>query len=174
MATLEDKDMLLARIYSLQDSGMTWDAAAQSVYTKYAEPVVDAASYCRYMNVGRTISRDDEPNSDFLVSLHYTATGLLSVDNDPENSRVAWGDDIVLESLASVYERDIFVVLVGSGKMFFLPHRPRFPSKTKVGLPPWFLLMRLTGSDRGGDHYEPMVCNRLRGEASSALGSIGE
>lgn len=173
VATLEDKDMLLARIFSLQDRGMSWDTAAQSVYSKYAQPVVNAETYCRYIRVGNPQHGSDENNSDFLIGLNYSASGLVSVDNDPEGNRVAWGDDIVLESLASVYKRDIFVVLVGGGKMFFLPHRPRHSSKT-TGLAPWFLLMRATGTDRGGDHYEPMICHRLRGDPSPSIDSIGE
>ncbi|CAH0480169.1 unnamed protein product [Peronospora belbahrii] len=114
-------------------------------------------------------------------AVYTDSRGLISVDDDPDNSRVAWGDDFVLEALATAYQRDIFVVLVGCGKMFFLPHRPR----GEVGLEqstichskghaPWFLLMRLTGSDRGGDHYEPMLCERLRGDGSPEFGSIGD
>ena len=175
VASSDDRDILLARIFSLVDRGMTWDDAAQSIYSQYADPVVNAKTYCRYMAVGNTSSGK---NIDFLISLNFTSSGLLSVDNDSNNTQVAWGDDIVLESLASEYQRDIFVVLVGSGRMFFLPHRPNEmmtkDGNKKIGLPPWFLLMRSTGSDRGGDHYEPMICNRLRGDASPSLGSIGE
>ena len=66
--------------------------------------------------------------------------------------------------------------------MFFLPHRPRslnekmkaIMSHRSKGCSPWFLLMRLTGVDRGGDHYEPMFCERLRGDGNSELGTIGE
>jgi hypothetical protein len=34
--------------------------------------------------------------------------------------------------------------------------------------------MRLTGVDRGGDHYEPMFCERLRGDGSTEFGTIGD
>ncbi|CAI5741564.1 unnamed protein product [Hyaloperonospora brassicae] len=175
VARRSDKKMLLDKCADLQTRGYSWGKAAEAVYTSYAQPIVDAHSYCDYMTVGRG------ENTHFLVGLNYTDRGLISVDNDPDSSRVAWGDDFVLEALATAYQRDIFVVLVGCGKMFFLPHRPR----GEVGLQqstichskghaPWFLLMRLTGSDRGGDHYEPMLCERLRGDGSPEFGSIGD
>ncbi|RQM09768.1 hypothetical protein DD237_004215 [Peronospora effusa] len=175
VARRSDKKMLLDKCAELQKKGYSWGIAAEAVYTEYAQPVLDAHSYCDYMTVGRG------ENTHFLIGLNYSSRGLISVDNDPDNSRVAWGDDFVLEALATAYQRDIFVVLVGCGKMFFLPHRPR----GEVGLEqstichskghaPWFLLMRLTGSDRGGDHYEPMLCERLRGDGSPEFGSIGD
>lgn len=187
-----DKDLLYAKCVALHDRGYAWGQAAETVYAQFAQPVVDAASYCAYMEVG---SGGD--NTHFLVGLNYSRAGLVSVDSDPENTRVAWGDDIVLEALATAYQRDIFVVLVGCGKMFFLPHRPRPQSSSSShgaesaggepgddaggrsrasskGHAPWFLLMRLTGSDRGGDHYEPMLCERLRGDGSSEFGCIGD
>ncbi|GMF28471.1 unnamed protein product [Phytophthora lilii] len=175
VARRKDKKMLLDKCAELQKRGYSWGKAAEAVYTEFAQPIVDAHSYCDYMTVGRG------ENTHFLIGLNYSSRGLISVDNDPDNSRVAWGDDFVLEALATAYQRDIFVVLVGCGKMFFLPHRPR----GEVGLEqstichskghaPWFLLMRLTGSDRGGDHYEPMLCERLRGDGSPEFGSIGD
>lgn len=173
VAAVDDRDILLARIYSMQDKGMSWDAAAQEIYAKHADPVVDAKSYCRYMNVGHT-NASEAANVDFLVSLHFSAQGLMSVDNDPDDTRVAWGDDIVLESIASLYKRDIFVVLAGCGKMFFLPHRPRRLKDIGELKQPWFLLMRLNGSDRGGDHYEPMISTSMPDRFTSQLGSIGE
>ncbi|TDH66041.1 hypothetical protein CCR75_004886 [Bremia lactucae] len=175
IALRSDKQMLLNKCAELQKLGYSWGKAAEAVYMDYAQPIVDAHSYCDYMKVGRGA------NTHFLVGLNYSSRGLISVDNDPDNSRVAWGDDFVLEALATAYQRDVFVVLVGCGKMFFLPHRPR----GEVGLDqstichskghaPWFLLMRLIGSDRGGDHYEPMLCERLRGDGSPEFGSIGD
>ncbi|KAE9344801.1 hypothetical protein PR003_g8265 [Phytophthora rubi] len=175
VARRSDKKMLLDKCAELQKRGYSWGKAAEAVYTDFAQPIVDAHSYCDYMRVGRG------ENTHFLIGLNYSSRGLISVDNDPDNSRVAWGDDFVLEALATAYQRDIFVVLVGCGKMFFLPHRPR----GEVGLEqstichskghaPWFLLMRLTGSDRGGDHYEPMLCERLRGDGSPEFGAIGD
>lgn len=175
VARRSDKKMLLDKCAALQKQGYSWGKAAEAVYTQFATPIIDAHSYCDYMTVGRG------ENTHFLIGLNYSSRGLISVDNDPDNSRVAWGDDFVLEALATAYQRDIFVVLVGCGKMFFLPHRPR----DEVGLDqstichskghaPWFLLMRLTGSDRGGDHYEPMLCERLRGDGSPEFGAIGD
>lgn len=175
VARRSDKKRLADKCAEFQKCGLSWGAAAEAVYTEYAQPILDAHSYCDYMMVGRG------DNTHFLIGLNYSSNGLISVDTDPDNSRVAWGDDFVLEALATAYQRDVFVVLVGCGKMFFLPHRPR----GEVGLDqstmchskghaPWFLLMRLTGSDRGGDHYEPMLCERLRGDGSAEFGSIGE
>ncbi|KAG3075146.1 hypothetical protein PC121_g8139 [Phytophthora cactorum] len=119
VARRSDKKMLLDKCAELQKRGYSWGKAAEAVYTEYAQPIVDAHSYCDYMTVGRG------ENMHFLIGLNYSSRGLISVDNDPDNSRVAWGDDFVLEALATAYQRDVFVVLVGCGKMFFLPHRPR-------------------------------------------------
>lgn len=175
VARRSDKDMLLAKCYELQERGYSWGKAAERVYSMYAQPVSNAQAYCDYMQVG------NGENTHFLIGLNYCQSGLISVDNDPENTRVAWGDDIVLEALATAYQRDIFVVLVGCGMVFFLPHRPRESGNAEPGAQarskghaPWFLLMRLTGSDRGGDHYEPMLCERLRGDGSTEFGCIGD
>ncbi|KAH7468472.1 uncharacterized protein KRP23_10852 [Phytophthora ramorum] len=158
VARRSDKKMLLDKCAELQRRGYSWGKAAEAVYTEYAQPIVNAHSYCDYMK--------PRPH------LGGQRSGQLAC---------GVGDDFVLEALATAYQRDIFVVLVGCGKMFFLPHRPR----GEVGLEqstichskghaPWFLLMRLTGSDRGGDHYEPMLCERLRGDGSPEFGSIGD
>jgi len=171
---------LVAKIYELiERENRTWDSAAEKVYSENALPVNNTENFCKYMMVGNP-GKNEAPNSHFLVTFNFSAHGLVSIDNDENNNRVAWGDDIVLEALATVYQRDVFVVLVGAGQMFFLPHRPRKLSQEneksgcEVRLPPWFLLMRLTGSGRGGDHYEPMVCRPQCGTAAEILGSIGE
>lgn len=180
VALRSEKDLLVAKIFQLQDRGYSWERAAEIVYSEYTQPVVNAETYCKYMTVG-----NGGKNTHFLVSLSYSQNGLVSIDNDPENRRVAWGDDIVLESLATAYQRDIFVVLVGCGQIFFLPHRPRAiadeqdsenesASALSKGYAPWFLLMRATGVDRGGDHYEPMYCERLRGDGHEDFGVIGD
>ncbi|KAG3012710.1 hypothetical protein PC119_g12802 [Phytophthora cactorum] len=108
VARRSDKKMLLDKCAELQKRGYSWGKAAEAVYTEYAQPIVDAHSYCDYMTVGRG------ENMHFLIGLNYSSRGLISVDNDPDNSRVAWGDDFVLEALATAYQRDVFVVLVGS------------------------------------------------------------
>ncbi|DAZ92562.1 TPA: hypothetical protein N0F65_012792 [Lagenidium giganteum] len=176
VALRKDKNLLLAKCVELQERGYSWSKAAEMVYSQYAQPVVNAEAYCDYMAVG------NGDNTHFLIALNYSQRGLMSVDNDADNSRVAWGDDIVLEALATAYQREIFVVLVGCGKMFFLPHSPRplsgdvkesLQGRSK-GHAPWFILMRNTGADRGGDHYEPMLCERLRGDGSSEFGNIGD
>lgn len=175
VARKADKDWLFAKCVEYQEQGYSRMKAAELVYSTFAQPVVNAAAYCDYMAVG------DGENTHTLIALNYSRSGLVSIDADPEGRRVAWGDDLALEALATAYQRDIFVVLVGCGKMFFLPHRPRSSgSSDDVGLArskghsPWFLLMRLTGSDRGGDHYEPMLCERLRGDGSTEFGTIGD
>jgi hypothetical protein len=185
VALRSEKDWLVARIFELQDRGYTWNKAAEMVYSEHAQPVLNAETYCKYMCVGS----DFDSNTHFLICMNYSRHGLISIDNDPDGRRVAWGDDIVLESLATAYQRDVFVVLVGGGQMFFLPHRPRplpnaaaslsmsssqTANATGKGLSPWFLLMRMTGGDRGGDHYEPMHCVRLRGDGYEEFGTIGD
>lgn len=177
VALRKDKATLKAKCYELQRQGYSWCRAAETVYSQYAQPVVNAQAYCEYMAVG------NGDNTHFLIGLNYSQRGLVSVDDDPDNCRVAWGDDIVLEALATAYQRDIFVVLIGCGKMFFLPHRPH-PTTSSPGVPeplcrskgnaPWFLLMRSTGAERGGDHYEPMFAERLRGDGSEEFGNIGD
>ncbi|KAF0711774.1 Aste57867_5032 [Aphanomyces stellatus] len=182
VALKSEKDWLVARIFELQDRGYSWLKAAEMVYAEHAQPVLNAETYCKYMCVGS----DFDSNTHFLVSMMYSRHGLVGIDNDPDGRRVAWGDDFTLEALATAYQRDIFVVLVGGGQMFFLPHRPhktpsslgqslslskKLPTK---GLSPWFLLMRMTGGDRGGDHYEPMYCQRLRSDGYEEFGSIGD
>ncbi|OQS07746.1 hypothetical protein THRCLA_00255 [Thraustotheca clavata] len=183
VALRSEKDSLIARIYQLQDRGYSWNKAAEMVYSEYAQPVLNVETYCKYMCVGS----DFDSNTHFLICMTYSRHGLVSIDNDPDNRRVAWGDDIVLESLATAFQRDIFVVLVGMGQMFFLPHQPHYIEPTLSlsqslqrsceggkGLSPWFLLMRMTGADRGGDHYEPMYCERLRGDGYQEFGTIGD
>ncbi|OQR91715.1 hypothetical protein ACHHYP_20172 [Achlya hypogyna] len=185
VALRSDKDWLVARIYELQDRGYSWNKAAEMVYSEHAQPVLNIETYCKYMCVGS----DFDSNTHFLIAMTYSRHGLVSIDNDPDNRRVAWGDDIVLESLATAYQRDIFVVLVGMGQMFFLPHRPHEVDPAMAlsqsqrhhhgpdggkGLSPWFILMRMTGGDRGGDHYEPMHCTRLRGDGYEEFGTIGD
>ncbi|KAJ0399223.1 hypothetical protein P43SY_001889 [Pythium insidiosum] len=175
IARKSDRDWLLAKCVELQDQGYSRMKAAEAVYSKFARAVVNAEAYCDYMAIGFGENEHD------MIALHYSRSGLVSVDCDPNQTKVAWGDDFALEALATAYQRDIFVVLVGCGKMFFLPHRPQSVpdldettvSRSK-GNAPWFLLMRLTGSDRGGDHYEPMFAERLRGDGSSEFGSIGD
>ena len=84
----------------------------------------------------------------YIISLHYSAEGLFAVDDD--ESRIAWGDEFMLQALASVYHRylfemlcfiicrvlmlcvcsflrEVFVALLGDGHMFFLPHSPKVP-----------------------------------------------
>ncbi|CAK4098561.1 unnamed protein product [Aphanomyces euteiches] len=184
VALRSEKDWLVARIFELQDRGYSWLKAAEMVYSEHAQPVLNAETYCKYMCVGSNF----DSNTHFLISMMYSRNGLVGIDNDPDGRRVAWGDDFTLEALATAYQRDIFVVLVGGGQMFFLPHRPHptpsslgqslsMSTSTKnptKGLSPWFLLMRMTGGDRGGDHYEPMYCQRLRSDGYEEFGSIGD
>ncbi|KDO33342.1 hypothetical protein SPRG_02149 [Saprolegnia parasitica CBS 223.65] len=171
VAPRADKDWFVARIYELQDRGYSWTKAAEMVYSEHAQPVLNVETYCKYMCVGS----DFDANEHFLICMTYSRHGLVSIDNDPDNRR----------SLATAFQRDIFVVLVGMGQMFFLPHRPHEldPSLSlsqsqrhtgEKGLSPWFILMRMTGGDRGGDHYEPMHCQRLRGDGYEQFGTIGD
>lgn len=203
VAKSRDRDWLFAQVVAHHEAQphLSFDQAAEDVVSKVATPVTTAQAYCRYIRVGhddsdsstsssRPTPPHDDDDTDFLITCHYRAPGVLvSVDQDPEGSRVSWGDDLVLESLARAFERDIFVVLVGAERIFFLPHRDlgtgssgEKESQAKKLNEPWFLFMKVTGNDsRGGDHYEPMLCThsicgsfKVESTDSNALGSIGE
>ncbi|KAJ8517685.1 hypothetical protein ON010_g18292 [Phytophthora cinnamomi] len=49
VARRSDKKMLLDKCAELQKRGYSWGKAAEVVYTEFAQPIVDAHSYCDYM-----------------------------------------------------------------------------------------------------------------------------
>ncbi|KAG0480681.1 hypothetical protein HPP92_011539 [Vanilla planifolia] len=78
----------------------------------------------------------------------------------------AFGDDIAIESLATEFKREIYVVQShGSDAMvdddnsvFFLPHRPW----GEICELPLFLFMKGTGwCGAGADHYEPLLASPM-------------
>lgn len=138
------------------------DAEAYHRLLQVGECVDNARAYAKYMNVGRF------PSGHIIVPVTFNCNGLLSV--DVVDDRMAWGDDIVLNVLASAYGREIFVVLTGADQVFFLGHSPTRES-TEIN-DPIFILMRAGGTIRGGDHYEPMTAEIGTNKVSS-LGSIG-
>ena len=52
-------------------------------------------------------SPDDEYD---IITLQYTADGLLTVDENRQGRNAAFGDDIAIECLANEFKREIFVV----------------------------------------------------------------
>ncbi|GBG85695.1 hypothetical protein CBR_g40425 [Chara braunii] len=162
LAKKSEREEMDEAIEELVSVGMTRDRAAESVYKERCLCVNEGYSWVKYMSVsGQPTDEHD------IITLQYTEEGLLSVDENRRGRAAAFGDDIAIESLATEYEREIFVVQAhGSDAMmeeaclFFLPHRPR-RVKGKFRQPV-FLLMKGTGwCGGGGDHYEPLIA-RLR------------
>lgn len=157
LARKSDREALDAAIHELVEAGMTRDAAAETVYKERCIAVNDGPSWAKYMSVGG--NADDEHD---IITLQYTEDGLLTVDENREGRAAAFGDDIAIESLATEFEREIFVVQAhGTDAMvdedncvFFLPHCPR----GDIQHSPAFLFMKGTGwCGAGADHYEPLI-----------------
>lgn len=134
----------VVRLFIVQEIPFFREIAAETVYKEQCEWVKDGISWGKYMSIsGRT-----EDDYDLIV-LHYTEEGLIFVEENRDGTRAAFGDDIVLETLASQFSRDIFVVQAhGSDAMispdssvFFLPHKPKGGAKFL----PLFLFMKGTG-----------------------------
>ncbi|XP_042503833.1 uncharacterized protein LOC122080985 isoform X2 [Macadamia integrifolia] len=147
LAKKEDRVGLDVPINELVDLGMQREIAAESVYKERCIAVDDAPSWAKYMSVSGT------PDDEFdIVTLQYTEEGLLTVDENREGREAAFGDDIAIESLATQFKREIYVVQAhGSDGMvdkencvFFLPHHPR----DQICDPPFFLFMKGTASYR--------------------------
>lgn len=157
LAGKADRQALDASIKELMQVGVSREAAAEAVYKEKCITVRDGASWAKYMSV--TGNSDGEYD---IITLQYTQEGLMSVDENREGRAAAFGDDIAIESLASEFEREIFVLqahgsdaMVGEENcLFFLPHSPR----GQVSSPPVFLFMKGTGwCAAGADHYEPLI-----------------
>ncbi|KAJ4960569.1 hypothetical protein NE237_020479 [Protea cynaroides] len=157
LAKKEDRVGLDVAIMELVDLGMQREMAAESIYKERCIAVDDALSWAKYMSISGT------PDDEFdIITLQYTEEGLLTVDENREGRAAAFGDDIAIESLATEFKREIYVVQAhGSDGMvdeencvFFLPHRPR----GQICEPPFFLFMKGTGwCGAGADHYEPLI-----------------
>jgi hypothetical protein len=89
------------------------EAAAEAVYKEKCIIVRDGASWAKYMSV--TGNSDDEYD---IITLQYTQEGLMTMDENREGRVVAFGDDISIESLASEFEREIFVVCAAISTSF--------------------------------------------------------
>ncbi|XP_077247477.1 uncharacterized protein LOC143887246 [Tasmannia lanceolata] len=157
LALKKDRENLDSLIDDLVQVGLSREAAAESVYKERCVSVENGDIWAKYMSV----TGDTEDEYD-IISLHYTEEGLLTVDENRNGRAAAFGDDIAIETLATEFQREIFVVQVhGSdsrpdeeGTLFFLPHQPR----GQILGPPIFLLMRGTDWCGGGaDHYEPLI-----------------
>ncbi|OMO56263.1 Ovarian tumor, otubain [Corchorus capsularis] len=161
LAKKEDRVALDSAIDVLVQLGMQREMAAESIYKERCIPVNDGWSWAKYMSVSG--SPDDDEYD--IITLQYTEEGLLSVDESREGYHgAAFGDDIAIESLATEFKREIYVVQAhGSDAMvdedncvFFLPHRPR----SEICEPPLFLFMKGTGwCGAGADHYEPLIAH---------------
>ncbi|XP_042499023.1 uncharacterized protein LOC122077219 [Macadamia integrifolia] len=159
LAKKEDRVGLDVAINELVDLGMQREMAAESIYKERCIAVDDALSWAKYMSISG--SPDDEFD---IVTLQYTEEGLLTVDENREGRAAAFGDDIAIESLATEFKREVYVVQAhgsdgmvdGENCVFFLPHCPR----GQICEPPFFLFMKGTGwCGAGADHYEPLVAH---------------
>ncbi|XP_020246174.1 uncharacterized protein LOC109824065 [Asparagus officinalis] len=144
LARKEDRGGLDVAIQELVDLGIQRETAAESIYKERCILVNDGPSWAKYMSISG--SPEDEHD---IITLQYTEEGLLSVDENQCGHAAAFGDDIAIESLASEFKREVYVVQAhGSDAMvdeencvFFLPHRPR----GQICGPPIFLFMKGTG-----------------------------
>ncbi|XP_019052534.1 PREDICTED: uncharacterized protein LOC104592836 isoform X2 [Nelumbo nucifera] len=105
LANKEDRVALDVAINELVDLGLQREMAAESIYKERCIPVDDSLSWTKYMSISG--SADDKYD---IISLQYTEEGLLTVDENREGRAAAFGDDIAIESLATEFKREIYVV----------------------------------------------------------------
>lgn len=157
LASKADRQALDGLIDDLVQVGMQREMAAESIYKERCFPVDSGVNWAKYMSVSGTL--EDEYD---IITLQYTQEGLLTVDENRGGHAAAFGDDIAIESLATEFKREIFVVQAhGADAMieddncvFFLPHHPR----GEISYYPVFLFMKGTGwCGAGADHYEPLI-----------------
>ncbi|XP_039133225.1 LOW QUALITY PROTEIN: uncharacterized protein LOC120270273 [Dioscorea cayenensis subsp. rotundata] len=161
LAKKADRRGLDAAIQELVDLGLQREVAAESIYKERCMVVDDGESWGKYMSISGV--PEDEYD---IITLQYTEEGLLTVDENRDGRAAAFGDDIAIESLATEFKREVYVVQAhGSDAMvdeencvFFLPHRPR----GQICEAPIFLFMKGTGwCGAGGDHYEPLMATPI-------------
>nr|XP_010913004.1 uncharacterized protein LOC105038799 [Elaeis guineensis] len=161
LARKVDREEMDAAIQELVDLGLRREVAAESIYKERCIAVNDGPSWVKYMSISG--SQEDEHD---IITMQYTEEGLLSVDENWDGHAAAFGDDIAIESLATEFKREVYVVQAhGSDAMvdedncvFFLPHRPR----GQICGPPIFLFMKGTGwCGAGADHYEPLIASPI-------------
>lgn len=81
------------------------EVAAESIYKERCIAVNDGPSWAKYMSISG--SQEDEHD---IITLQYTEEGLLSVDENWDGHAAAFGDDIAIESLATEFKREVYVV----------------------------------------------------------------
>ncbi|KAF8408445.1 hypothetical protein HHK36_007598 [Tetracentron sinense] len=106
LAKKEDRDGLDVAINELVELGLQREIAAESIYKERCIAVDDGLNWAKYMSISG--SPDDEYD---IITLQYTEEGLLTVDENREGHAAAFGDDIAIESLATEFEREIYVVI---------------------------------------------------------------
>ncbi|KAI5071451.1 hypothetical protein GOP47_0013702 [Adiantum capillus-veneris] len=157
LAKKVDREAMDTAIEELMHCSMSRENAAEMVYKERCVSIVNGEAWAKYMSIAGDASDEHD-----IITLLYAQEGLISVEENREGRAAAFGDDIAIESLASEYQREIFVVQAhGVDAMvdeehcvFFLSHRPR----GEVLHQPVFLFMKGTGwCGSGADHYEPLI-----------------
>lgn len=157
LAKKVDREAMDTAIEELVQCGVSSDGAAEMVYKERCSSVDNGETWAKYMSIAGDASDEHD-----IITLLYAQDGLISIDENREGRAAAFGDDIAIESLASEYHREIFVVQAhGADAMvdeehcvFFLYHRPR----GEIQHYPVFLFMKGTGwCGSGADHYEPLI-----------------
>jgi hypothetical protein len=85
------------------------ESAAETVYKERCMTVDNGEAWAKYMSIA-----GDASDKHDIITLMYAEDGLISIDDNREGRAAAFGDDIAIESLASEYHREIFVVVCGS------------------------------------------------------------
>ncbi|KAK8969394.1 hypothetical protein KSP40_PGU003936 [Platanthera guangdongensis] len=161
LARKADRQALDSLIQELVALGLQRESAAESIYKERCLTVTDGQSWAKYMSISG--SMEDEYD---IITLQYTEEGLLTVDENRDGRAAAFGDDIAIESLATEFKREIFVVqshgrdamVDDENCVFFFPHRPR----GEIQETPLFLFMKGTGwCGAGADHYEPLLATPI-------------
>lgn len=149
VAAYEDYEEIEEKVRELESLGVETNEAKEMVYSEAAYSVSDATAYAVYMSI-----RGKPMDKYFIVAMTYSAAGLLSVSDSLMTT--AWGDDIILEAVATIFDRNIAVVLIHNTEPIVLNHEPYDPKEAKTQVP-LVLLMASTGNHNGGDHYDPLV-----------------
>lgn len=162
-------------VLQLMELGMDETLAKVHVYQDYAFPVNSVASYVEFMSLrarGKKLYRSKKKSKFRSIAMHYDAPDHCFAVDDRDQS-TTWGDDLMLEALATVIQRPILVLMMcENGKFLQLEHRPyesasissdeeginpEIDEDAYQNLVPIVLKMKSDGfQSNGGDHYEPM------------------
>eukprot|EP00250_Pteridium_aquilinum_P015805 c22771_g1_i1 orf=1588-2724(+) len=157
LAKKEEREAMDTAVEELMQCSVSRESAAEMVYKERCTSIDNGEAWAKYMSIA-----GDAGDEHDIITLLYAQDGLISVEENREGRAAAFGDDIAIESLASEYHREIFVVQAhGADAMvdeehcvFFLSHRPR----GEILHYPVFLFMKGTGwCGSGADHYEPLI-----------------